>query len=210
VPAGLVEYLKEWSMKLLYTKRSPYARKVRILAMEKKIELPLVDEDLTNKSSDLLAANPLGKVPALILNDNHAIFDSPVICQYLDGLNDSPTLIPHLGKERLHVLQWEAIGDGLTDVSLAAYREKLQHPQDFNASFVAAQEETIRRTLTYIDDHISELISLSLAPIAVISGVGYTQFRLGHLIDAKKYPNLLAWMHDFSHRPSVHLTVPVL
>jgi glutathione S-transferase len=113
---------------------------VRIVALEKKIDLQLVDEDLTKKSQFLLDANPLGKIPALILEDNQAIFDSPVICQYLDGLNDTPTLIPHFGKERLHVLRWEAIGDGLTDVSLAAYREKLQHPNDFNASFVAAQD----------------------------------------------------------------------
>ena len=196
-------------MKLLYTKRSPYARKVRIVALEKKIDLQLVDEDLTKKSHFLLDANPLGKIPALILEDNQAIFDSPVICQYLDGLNDTPTLIPHFGKERLHVLRWEAIGDGLTDVSLAAYREKLQHPNDFNASFVAAQEETIRRTLVYIDQHVSELIILSLAPIAIVAGVGYTQFRLGHLLDAQKYPNLMEWFHEFSNRSSVKSTMPV-
>lgn len=197
-------------MKLLYTKRSPYARKVRIVAFEKKIELQLVDEDLTNKSQALLEANPLGKIPALILPSGETIFDSPVICQYLDDLNDTPRLIPHSGKERLHVLRWEAIGDGLTDVSLAAYREKLQHPSDFNASFVAAQEETIRRTLSYIDEHVSELVTLNLAPIAVVAGVGYTQFRLGHLVDAGKYPNLMAWFSDFSKRPSVASTVPVV
>lgn len=197
-------------MKLLYTKRSPYARKVRIVAFEKKIDLQLVDEDLTNKSQVLLEANPLGKIPALVLPSGETIFDSPVICQYLDDLNDTPRLIPHSGKERLHVLRWEAIGDGLTDVSLAAYREKLQHPKDFNASFVAAQEETIWRTLAYIDERVSELVTLSLAPIAVVAGVGYTQFRLGHLVDAGKYPNLMAWFSDFSKRPSVASTVPVV
>ena len=196
-------------MKLLYTKRSPYARKVRILALEKKIEMPLVDEDLTKKSSALLKANPLGKIPALLLDNGEAIFDSPVICQYIDGLNDAPILIPRSGKERLQVLQWEAIGDGLTDVSLAAYREKLNHPNDFNAPFVTAQEDTIRRTLTYIDEHISELTTLSLAPIAVVAGVGYTQFRIGHLVDAKQFPNLMSWFQEFSRRPSVNSTVPV-
>lgn len=197
-------------MKLLYTKRSPYARKVRIVALEKKIDLQLVDEDLTNKSQELLDANPLGKVPALILPSGEAIFDSPVICQFLDGINDTPLLIPHSGKERLHVLRWEAIGDGLTDVSLAAYREKLQHPKDHSVSFVEAQEKTIHQTLRYIDDHIAELVTLSLAPIAVIAGVGYTQFRLGHLVDSKRYPNLMTWLGDFSKRPSVASTIPVL
>ncbi|MBL8012993.1 MAG: glutathione S-transferase N-terminal domain-containing protein [Candidatus Omnitrophica bacterium] len=197
-------------MKLLYTKRSPYARKVRILALEKKIDLQLIDEDLTNKSKVLWDANPLGKIPALLLDDGQAIFDSPVICQYLDGLNDSPILIPRSSKERLAVLQWEAIGDGLTDASLAAYREKLNHPNDVNAGFVAAQEVTIKQTLSYINSNIKHLAALSLAPIAVIAGVGYTQLRMGHLIDAKAYTDLMSWMNDFSKRPSVSSTVPVL
>lgn len=196
-------------MKLLYTKRSPYARKARMVALEKKIDLQLMDEDLTNKSKFLLEANPLGKMPALILDSGEAIFDSPVICQYLDSLNDSPKLIPASFKERIDVLRWEAIADGLTDVSLAAYREKLQHPTDFNAAYIAAQENTIRRTLAYIDSHATHLTSLTLASIAVIAGVGYTQFRLGHLIDSKAYPNLMSWMNDFLKRPSVFSTVPV-
>lgn len=196
-------------MKLLYTKRSPYARKVRIVAFEKKIDLQLVDEDLTKKSPALLNANPLGKIPALILDSGEAIFDSPVICQYLDTLNDSPALIPRSGQARLDVLRWEAIGDGLTDVSLAAYREKLQHPNDANMSFIAAQEETIGRTLKFIDGNVGQLKDLTLAPIAVVAGVGYTQFRLGHLVDAKKYPHLMAWLIEFSKRPSVQSTIPV-
>lgn len=196
-------------MKLLYTKRSPYARKVRIVALEKRIDLELIDEDLTKKSQVLLDANPLGKIPALILENGKALFDSPVICQYLDGLSNQPILIPKSSKERLEVLRWEAIGDGLTDVSLAAYREKLNHPNDFNVAFVTAQEVTIDRTLTFIDQHVEELKTFSLAPIAVIAGVGYTQFRLGHLVDAKKYPHLMAWFTDFSKRPSVQSTIPV-
>ena len=196
-------------MKLLYTKRSPYARKVRIIALEKKIDLQLIDEDLTKKSPALLSANPLAKIPALILDNGEALFDSPVICQYLDALNDSPALIPRSGQARFDVLRWEAIGDGLTDVSLAAYREKLQHPNDFNAAYVAAQEETVGRTLHFIDQHVGKLKTLTLSPIAVAAGIGYTQFRLGHLVDAKKYPDLMAWFSDFSKRPSVQSTIPV-
>jgi glutathione S-transferase len=197
-------------VKLLYTKRSPYARKVRIVAMEKKIDLQLVDEDLTNKSKALLDANPLGKIPALILDSGEAIFDSAVITQYLDGLNDAPVLIPRQGKERLDVLRWEAIGDGLTDVSLAAYREKLTHPNDFNAAFVAAQEKTIEQTLSFINAHVAELEKLTLAPIAVAAGIGYTKFRLVHLVENNKYLDLKRWFFDFSKRPSVESTVPVL
>ena len=197
-------------MKLLYTKRSPYARKVRILAMEKNLDLLMVEEDLTKKTPFLLKVNPLGKVPALILDEKQTIFDSPVICEYLDGLNNKPTLIPKFGPRRLEVLRWEAIADGLIDVSLAAYMEKIRHPNDFNVSFVSAQEETIGRTLSYMDHHVGELNEISLAPIAVVAGLGYTQFRLPHLVSAIKYPNLMAWFAEFSKRPSVQSTVPVM
>ena len=77
-------------MKLLYTKRSPYARKARIVALEKKIDLQLIDEDLTKKSPTLLSTNPIGKIPTLVLDDGEILMDSPVICKYLDGLNERP------------------------------------------------------------------------------------------------------------------------
>jgi glutathione S-transferase len=76
-------------MQLLYTKRSPYARKAQIIALEKGIALTLIDEDLANKSPALLAANPLAKIPVLILDNGQTLFDSPVICEYLDSLNDT-------------------------------------------------------------------------------------------------------------------------
>jgi len=196
-------------MKLLYTKRSPYARKARIVALEKNIPLELVDENLTQKSKLLLDTNALGKIPTLILDNGETIMDSPVICQYLDSLNDKPILIPRDGHERFHTLRWEAIADGLADVAIVVYMEKIRHPNDFNAPFVAAQEETIGRTLAFMDKNFRELNDLSLAPIAAVSGVGYAQFRLSYLIDGNKYPNLMAWFAEFSKRPSVQSTVPV-
>src|SRR5580698_9785493 len=100
-------------MKLLYTKRSPFARKVRVIALEKNITLDLIDEDLQKKSQRLLDANPLGKVPTLILDNGTTIFDSPVICRYLDTLNDENIMLPHATRERLEVLKWEAFADDL-------------------------------------------------------------------------------------------------
>ncbi len=196
-------------MKLLYTKRSPYARKVRIVALEKNISLELVDEDLTKKSEVLLTANPVGKIPTLILDDGQTMMDSTVICQYLDALHERPALISKTGKERFDVLRWEAIADGLTEVGLPAYMEKIRHPQDYNAAFIAAQEQAAGRILSFIDKNVDELKTLSLAPIAVVSNVGWLQFRLPHLVDAQKYPRLMAWFAEFSKRPSVSSTVPV-
>src|SRR5437867_1894115 len=123
-------------MKLLYTKRSPYARKVRVLALEKGITLDLVDEDLANKSKLLLDVNPLGKVPTLILDNNAIIYDSSVICQYLDDLDREGTFIPKSGKARYEVLKWEAASDDLVTIAINVYMEKQRHPQDFHAKFI--------------------------------------------------------------------------
>ncbi len=195
-------------MKLYYTKRSPYARKARIIAIEKNINLELVEEDLTKKSQDLFKVNPLAKIPALVLDNGDVIYDSPVICEYLDSLNDKLKFIPAKEKDRLNVLQWQALSDGIMDVCVALYMEKMRHPNDLNQPFIQAQEETLKRSLTYLNDHVDELKSFSLASISVISAFGYVQFRAPHVIDKGKYKRLISWSEEFSKRSSVATTIP--
>ena len=196
-------------MKLLYTKRSPYARKVRVIALEKQVPLEFIDEDLAKKSVLLKASNPLAKVPTLILDNGETLFDSPVIAQYLDGLNDKVILIPRRGMEKFKVLRWEAIADGLMDISIACYMEKMRHAQNFHAQFVKNQEEAMLNTCRYCEEHLVELQPLTLAPIAVASAIGYVNFRLPHMITKEDFPKLLAWFEIFSKRPSMAQTVPV-
>ena len=159
-------------MKLLYTKRSPYARKVRIVALEKQIPLEYLEEDLSNKSTRLLTANPLGKIPTLILDHGETLCDSPVICEFFDELKVRPRLIPPTIKKRMKILHISALADGLMDVAVAAYLEKSRHPDNFSVQFVKAQEETIRRSLKSFDEHIKELEKLALASITVASAIG--------------------------------------
>ena len=196
-------------MKLLYTKRSPYARKVRIVALEKDIQLELIEEDLTKKSLMLIDKNPVGKIPALILDNGEYLVDSPVICEYLESLNSRVNLIPSNSKDRSPILHWQALADGLMDVTVALYMEKVRHPNDLNDQFIKAQEETIDRTLKFFDPKINELKKLNLASIAVASAIGYLNFRLGHLNPAGKYQNLMSWFDEFSKRPSMQATLPV-
>src|ERR1700733_14778531 len=122
-------------MKLLYTRRSPFARKVRVIALEKNIPLELIDEDLQKKSQRLLDANPLGKVPTLVLDNGTTVFDSPIICRYLDSLNDKNPMIPRDSAGRLEVLKWEAFADDLVVAAINLYMEKVRHPQDFHKDF---------------------------------------------------------------------------
>lgn len=193
-------------MKLLYTKRSPFARKVRVIALEKSINLELVDEDLQNKSSRLLDANPLGKVPTLVLDNGQTVYDSPVICQYLDALNDKNLMIPKDAQKRLEVLKWEAFSDDLMVVAINVYMEKIRHPSDFNKGFVISQENNITAAYGFIEAHLDGLKEFNLASVAVASAIGYIHFRLPQF---KVQGKLAQWFEEINQRPSMQQTVPV-
>ena len=193
-------------MRLLYTKRSPFARKVRVLALEKAINLDLIDEDLAKKSPLLLASNPLGKVPTLILDNGEIIFDSVVICQYLDELNNKIVLIPKSGKARWEVLKWEATADDMVVAAINIYMEKIRHPNDFHEKSITVQEDNIKKAYDYAASHLGELKELTLAPIAFAAALGYINFRLPHL---KPEGAVGQWFNQFSKRPSMAQTIPV-
>ena len=195
-------------MKLLYTKRSPYARKVRVVALEKKISLEFVEEDLTNKSSRLWEANPLGKIPALILDNGQTLCDSPVICEYLDGFKVHPVLIPKVKAKRFRILHLAAVADGLMDTAVAAYLEKIRHPEHFNEDFIKKQEETILRCQQFYQKNFEHLKELSLASIAVACAIGYISFRMPHLGPQSRFDKLAQWFMQFSQRPSMEETGP--
>lgn len=194
-------------MKLLYTKRSPYARKPRVIALEKGIPLDLINEDLANKSKQLLDNNPLGKVPTLILDNGDTVYDSPVICQYLDALNDKNIMIPKEARARFKVLKWEAFADDLVTTAINVYMEKVRHPEDFHKDFIAIQEKNIRSSYVYIEKNLVELKEFNLASIAVASAIGYIHFRLPHLL---VQGSLMQWFDEISKRPSMQETVPVV
>ena len=194
-------------MKLLYTKRSPYARKVRVIALEKNVPLEFIDENLQNKSQRLLEANPLGKVPTLVLDDGTTIFDSSVICQYLDSLNDKFIMIPREAFLRLEVLKWEAFADDLAATAINLYMERIRHPNDFHKEFCATQEKNIRFAFGHIEKNLPRLKLFNLAPIAVASSIGYIHFRLPHL---KVRGAVSKWFDEISQRPSMAQTIPVI
>lgn len=194
-------------MKLYYTKRSPYARKVRIMALEKAIPLDLIDEDLANKSLDLCASHPLGKVPTLVLDNGYAIYDSVVICQYLESLNKSPQLIPHDALARIDVLKWEALADDMVTTAIVTYMEKVRHPQEFNAAFINNSEASILKGYDYMSANLKALSTFNLASIACACAIGYIHFRLPHLTAAG---SLAKWFEDLSERPSLKQTIPIV
>jgi hypothetical protein len=102
-------------MKLIGSVTSPYVRKVRIVMAEKKLDYQFVTEDVWSPHTGIHAANPLGKVPCLVMEGGEAVFDSRVIVEYLDTMTPVAKLIPPSGRERAEVRTWEALADGVVD-----------------------------------------------------------------------------------------------
>lgn len=194
-------------MKLLYTKRSPYARKVRVVALEKGITLDLIDEDLANKSDRLKHSNPIAKIPTLILDNSQTIYDSKVIAYYLEQLKPNPNLYPLDMHARIEALKWEALADDLVTVAINAYMEKIRHPENFNASFIHAQEQSIIQAFNYAQEHLNELSNLHIGSINMICAIGYIKFRLPHIMIPQQ---LKTWFDQLSQRPSFAQTIPTV
>jgi glutathione S-transferase len=110
-------------MKLIGATSSPYARKVRIVMAEKKLDYEFVLEDVWAADSTIAQSNPLGKVPCLVMEGGEALFDSRVIVEYLDTLSPVGKLIPAVGRERAEVKTWEALADGVLDAAVMARLE---------------------------------------------------------------------------------------
>ena len=196
-------------MKLFCTLRSPYARKVRVIAIEKKITLDLVEEDLVHKSAVFLKANPIAKVPTLLTDEGQCFCDSPIICEYLDTLHDDPIFIPRSTTERLIHLNDVSIADGLMDRTVGIFMERFIHGDGAHEGFIQKQEESVRLCLTYFEERIELLSSLNMLSVAMGCAIGYVQFRLPHLCTKEQYPQLMAWYQSFNQRQSMQETMPV-
>jgi glutathione S-transferase len=205
-------------MKLLYSVTSPYARKVRIVAAEKKLELDVVTSDPWVVNPELIAANPLGKVPALITDDGWSLFDSRVIVEYLDGLSPVQRLIPENGRDRIAVKRWEALCDGLLDAALTARLESMRPADDQNASSakqIARQREKIEASLAEMSRGLGDNAfcvgnALTLADIAAGCAVGYLDLRFPGIAWAATHPNLSKLAKKLFTRASFISSEPVV
>lgn len=190
-------------MQLIGSHSSPYVRKVRVLLAEKAIECPLVLEDVWAADSKIQQSNPLGKVPCLMLDDGCALYDSRVICEYLDLLPPANSLIPS-GAERIEVLRWEALADGVLDAGVLMRLEQTQRePQERSAKWLARQRGKVTAGLAVMAKalNLHEWCAdprFTLADIAVGCALGWLAFRLPeidwrsqHASLAKHYAKLM-------------------
>lgn len=185
-------------MRLIGSLTSPYVRKVRVVMAEKKLDYQLVLEDVWSADSEITQANPLGKVPCLVMEGGEAIFDSRVIVEYLDTLSPVGRLIPQGSRERIEVRTWEALADGILDAAILARLEQTW-PGRTTAqrcdAWVARQTEKIHHGLKAMSHGLAERpwccgIHFTLADVAVGCALAYLRFRFSDLNWADAYPNL--------------------
>lgn len=199
------------AMKLFYSPTSPYTRKVRIAAIEKGLhgKIELVAAPPAKNLPELHKTNPLGGIPALLLENGEGLYDSVVICAYLDSLNDAPRLIPASGLEKFRVLRAEALADGATDSAVAIVYERRRTDSEISQSFIAKHAKGIERALAAMNAEIETLPqAIDLRHVAFGAALGYIAFRLPEIDWQKTYPGMQAWFAAFSQRPAMKETEP--
>jgi glutathione S-transferase len=200
-------------MKLHWSPRSPFVRKVMIVAHERGIADRLhcvrTVAEMTTPHAELMKDNPLSKIPTLVLDDGLALYDSPVICEYLDALDGDPKLFPQHGRARIVALRRQALGDGLLDLLVLARNERMRaEPSQAHLASAAARTAA---TLDHLEREAEALATspLSIGHIAIGCALSYLDFRFAGQDWRRGRPRLANWHASFVARPSVQATTPV-
>jgi glutathione S-transferase len=197
-------------MKLLYQTHSPYARKVLVMAHEAGIadRLDVVHHETspTRRNETVYAANPLGKVPVLICDDGVALFDSIVICEYLDSLHDGPRLIPAEGRERFLALRLQAIAQGILDAGIAVRWDVERRPAALRWQAMAdGQTEKLMASYDFVEREVDLEGPPDIGKIALATALSWIDFRDLPGLN-QDHPRLSRWSDTFGQRPSMTAT----
>jgi glutathione S-transferase len=200
-------------MKLIGSLTSPYTRKVRIVAAEKRIDLDLQLDNVMAADAKTPNFNPLGKVPVLVLEDGRTIFDSRVIVEFLDHASPISRLIPADHRERVDVRRWEALGDGILDAGILVRFENLRPHHERSQSWIDRQMGKVTRGLAEMDKELGANAwcssgGYSLADIAVGCCIGWLDFRFPQLGWQKQHANLARHVAKLAERPTFADTTP--
>jgi glutathione S-transferase len=198
-------------MKLYFSAPSPFVRKCLVCAHElgirQQIELIPAAPHPVNRDQALVAQNPLGKIPTLITPEGEVLYDSRVICEYL---NDAArgTMIPASGPARWRVLVDQALADGMLDAAVLTRYETAVRPENLRwSAWSSGQMEKVSSGLAEIEKHAASLGErVDLGVIAIACALGYLDLRFGSLGWRAGHPRTAAWFDRFDQRKSMTAT----
>ena len=197
-------------MKLYSNPASPFARKCRVIAHELGIKLEEVNINVRD-DENFRAVNPLKKIPALVLDDGSALFDSPVICEYLNefggGKFFTPASVWKPVSGRWKALGLQALGDGIMDAAVACRYETTQPEALRNADHIARYKATIAAGLDALE-RVAFAEPPAIGEITAGCALGYLDFRYADLSWRDTHPKLAVWFAKFSQYPSMRATAP--
>jgi glutathione S-transferase len=189
-------------------------RKVMIVAHElgvaQRLETVRTVVGGTRPHLELMRDNPLGKIPTLVLQDGTIIYDSPVICEYLDTLHDGPKLFPDW-PERLTALRRLALGDGMLDIALAWLGERFRPVEKQSEPHMALWRAKLLACIDALERDADALAAgrFTIGHIAIGIALSYLDFRFDDLAWRDGHPRLAAWHATFDARPSVQANPPI-
>jgi glutathione S-transferase len=196
-------------MKLAYSPASPYVRKVNACAIARGIDKQIERWKVGTTDPALLEFNPLSKVPTLITDDGARLYDSPVICEYLDSVGSAPKLFPAAGPARWKAITQQALGDGILDATQPRRREIALPQDDGRKAYIELQQGKVKRALAELEKDAGSLGELkTIGEITIGCALGYLDFRFGNHDWRAKRPKLAKWFTTFSKLPSMKATVP--
>jgi glutathione S-transferase len=200
-------------MQLHYNVASPFVRKVMAVAIEtglaERIEQVKRLPSPVAPVAELNADNPLGKVPCLVTDDGVALYDSRVICEYLDSLHHWPKMFPPSGAARWTALRRQALGDGIMDAAVLTRYETFTRPEEARwDAWIDSQKQKFRRGLDALEAESMSLDVVDIGTLAIACALGYLDFRFADENWRARRPRLAGWFEQFAKRPSIATTGP--
>jgi glutathione S-transferase len=200
-------------MKLLGSPTNAFVRKARIVLAEKKIEYTFEVDNPWDENSRVPDANPLGKVPVLVLEDGSTLFDSRVIVEFLDSVSPISRLIPAGNREKIEVKRWEALADGVLEAAVAVVLERRRPSKQRSEATIERQMGKIERGVAMMSRDLGDKPwctgnAFTLADIACGVVLGYLDFRQNPIDWRVLHPNLAKLAAKLAERPSFADTAP--
>jgi glutathione S-transferase len=197
-------------MKLLYQTHSPYARKALVFAHEVgiagRVQVVHHETSPTNRNETVFAENPLGKVPVLLRPGMAPIFDSDVICAYLDTLHEGRRLVPPEGEARWQALRIQAVAQGLADAGIAIRWETVRRPVELRyAPLRDGYTAKLLASYDWLERQLDVASPVHVGHIALATALSWLEFRNLPTFREQR-PRLAAWFDEFEARPSMRAT----